>query len=71
MGSGGVAIAALPTVICLKVPFSDGLGGGIVLPGKGHHVKKDKDIRNSPPSNVLLISKLNKTNQNEWSKDIS
>ena len=30
MGSGGVAIAALPTVICLKVPFSDGLGGGIL-----------------------------------------
>ena len=28
MGSGGVAIAALPTVICLKVPFSDSLGGG-------------------------------------------
>ena len=28
MGSGGVAIAALPTVICLKVLFSDGLGGG-------------------------------------------
>ena len=27
MGSGGVAIAALPTVICLKVPFSDSLGG--------------------------------------------
>ena len=27
MGSGGVAIAALPTVTCLKVPFSDGLGG--------------------------------------------
>ena len=27
MGSGGVAIAALPTVIYLKVPFSDGLGG--------------------------------------------
>ena len=27
MGSGGVAIAALPTVICLKVPSSDGLGG--------------------------------------------
>ncbi len=27
MGLGGVAIAALPTVICLKVPFSDGLGG--------------------------------------------
>lgn len=29
MGSGGVAIAALPTVICLKVPFSDGLGGAV------------------------------------------
>ena len=27
MGSGGVAIAALPTVICLKASFSDGLGG--------------------------------------------
>ena len=26
MRSGGVAIAALPTVICIKVPFSDGLG---------------------------------------------
>ena len=32
MGSGGVAIAALPTVICLKVPFSDGLGGGKAKP---------------------------------------
>ena len=31
MGSGGVAIAALPTVICLKVPFSDGLGGDYSL----------------------------------------
>ena len=31
MGSGGVAIAALPTVICLKVPFSDGLGEGYVI----------------------------------------
>ena len=31
MGSGGVAIAALPTVICLKVPFSDGLGGVISM----------------------------------------
>lgn len=28
MGSGGVAIAALPTVICFKVTFSDGLEGG-------------------------------------------
>ena len=32
MGSGGVAIAALPTVICLKVPFSDGLGGALLVP---------------------------------------
>ena len=31
MGSGGVAIAALPTVICLKVPFSDGLGGVLLF----------------------------------------
>lgn len=27
MGLGGAVIAALSTVICLKVPFSDGLGG--------------------------------------------
>ena len=32
MGSGGVAIAALPTVICFKVTFSDGLGGRERLP---------------------------------------
>ena len=31
MGSGGVAIAALSTMICLKVSFSDGLGGVIAL----------------------------------------
>ena len=31
MGSGGVAIAALTTVICLKVPFSHGLGGKLYL----------------------------------------
>ena len=31
MGSGGVAIAALPTVIYLEVPFSDGLGGVIAV----------------------------------------
>ena len=31
MGLGGVVIAALPPVIRLKVPFSDGLGGGIAL----------------------------------------
>ena len=31
MGSGGVAIAALFIVICLEVPFSDGLGGVIAV----------------------------------------
>ena len=36
MGSGGVAIAALPTVICLKVSFSDGLMGGPVRFIKTH-----------------------------------
>ena len=30
MGLGGVAIAILPSIICLKLTFSDGLGGGIV-----------------------------------------
>ena len=45
MGSGGVAIAALPTVICLKVPFSDGLGGVLrkksdQLPGKQNLKRK-------------------------------
>ena len=33
MGLGGVAIAALPTVIFLKVPFSDGLGGVVFRAG--------------------------------------
>ena len=27
MGFGGVAIATLPSVICAKLMFSDGLGG--------------------------------------------
>lgn len=43
MGSGGVAIAALPTVICLKVPFSDGLGGGALLPIYGYKILKIKE----------------------------
>ena len=30
MGLGGVAIAILPSIICLKLTFSDGLGGVIV-----------------------------------------
>ena len=29
MGLGGVAIAILPSIICLKLTFSDGLGGAI------------------------------------------
>ena len=40
MGLGVVAIADPPTAIRLKVPFSDGLGGG----DKGDKgVKEDKD----------------------------
>ena len=31
MGLGGVAIATLPSVICAKLMFSDGLGGGFVI----------------------------------------
>ena len=48
MGSGGVAIAALPTVICLKVPFSDGLGGGSVEDWLGCRSEAipDEDIDN-------------------------
>ena len=30
MGLGGVAIAILPSIICLKLTFSDGLGGALV-----------------------------------------
>ena len=45
MGSGGVAIAALPTVICLKVPFSDGLGGG------------KSEINGKPVENSTFLSK--------------
>ena len=36
MGSGGVAIAALFIVICLEVPFSDGLGGGRLSENYSH-----------------------------------
>ena len=31
MGLGGVAIAILPSIICLKLTFSDGLGRGKFL----------------------------------------
>ena len=45
MGSGGVAIAALPTVICLKVPFSDGLGGGVCTRYSQLIIVKSTDVR--------------------------
>ena len=45
MGSGGVAIAALPTVICLKVPFSDGLGGWMSRNVVCLYINFDKDNR--------------------------
>lgn len=48
MGSGGVAIAALPTVICLKVPFSDGLGGGYSL-------RRRRNFRNFTPLVFFFI----------------
>ena len=48
MGSGGVAIAALPTVICLKVPFSDGLGGVLVM--EDYLALKLRAIRVNKPS---------------------
>ena len=41
MGLGGVAIAILPSIICLKLTFSDGLGGG----NKGHLMPFCEDQR--------------------------
>ena len=41
MGLGGVAIATLPSVICAKLMFSDGLGGGsqsILVPMQRGHI---------------------------------
>ena len=58
MGSGGVAIAALPTVICLKVPFSDGLGG--VSSGSMGIVCKDYNIIAKNPFATFLFQ-LNKS----------
>ena len=49
MGSGGVAIAALFIVICLEVPFSDGLGGGRVK------LQKIYDIDNKSVAYFLNI----------------
>ena len=31
MGLGGVAIAILPSIICFKLTFSDGLGGILLI----------------------------------------
>ena len=53
MGSGGVAIAALPTVICLKVPFSDGLGGV-----KRDIAKFTKNLPNTRPIYFFMIMVL-------------
>lgn len=46
MGSGGVAIAALPTVICFKVTFSDGLGGWFQPTPLGMRTKSEIEILN-------------------------
>ena len=48
MGSGGVAIAALPTVICLKVPFSDGLGGGGAYPSAYKYIMTARKLLYAP-----------------------
>ena len=63
MGSGGVAIAALPTVICLKVPFSDGLGGGksaFILndynKGKSSDIKFFLDVITTSSYIIMIIS---------------
>ena len=42
MGSGGVTIVVLSSVICLKVLFSDGLGGGICYFSVNLQRKKNK-----------------------------
>ena len=34
MGLGGVAIAILTSIICLKLTFSDGLGGNALFPNE-------------------------------------
>ena len=61
MGSGGVAIAALPTVICLKVSFSDGLGGVIkrfILRRFGAIISNEANIYSSAkiyyPRNLVM-----------------
>ena len=38
MGLGGVAIAALPSVVRLQLVFSDRLGGGTFRLAKGSHL---------------------------------
>ena len=60
MGSGGVAIAALPTVICLKVPFSDGLGGGKDCLQKSSG-KQFVSVRSTDTFFLYLFNKLRAT----------
>ena len=60
MGSGGVAIAALPAVTCLKVPFSDGLGGGYMSKETNWKQKFQKPIN----ENVCLTYLNGETNGN-------
>ena len=58
MGSGGVAIAALPTVICLKVPFSDGLGGGCNLSLHEKHTELFKKAQRVSEKELSLFKKM-------------
>ena len=52
MGSGGVAIADPPTVMRLKVPFSDGLGGRTA----GGLVGQFSSL------SIILVAKIRKSN---------
>ena len=45
MGLGGVAIAILPSIICLKLTFSDGLGGSVGQVGRVRQVRQVRRIR--------------------------
>ena len=51
MGLGGVAIATLPSVICAKLMFSDGLGGQdfiIIFAKQGSVLSPHMIFRDSP-----------------------
>lgn len=73
MGSGGVAIAALPTVICLKVSFSDGLGGALIL-GVSNIWSNDKGLSDlmalsKIPDNVVVLVGMNEAQVKEYSSE--